>query len=259
MAVEIKLKRSAVAGSVPSHGTTISTGEVALNTADGIIYFSDGSIVKSIKGHSVSTSAPTSPSPQAGDIWYDSTNELLKIYNGSAWNLPTGADAISNITVTDTDSGYTWAETGSVAADAVSDTVTLVSGINVNLDVDASGDAIRVATATDEHILDHHTIVSKTQTTTSVATVALDTFSATLFAGSETIVTAIQGTTRHMIKMLVTHDGTDVYETQYAELLTGNSLFTLTGDINSGNLRVLCTPTSTTSTKFNVYATRIEN
>jgi len=87
----------------------------------------------------------------------------------------------------------------------------------------------------------------------------LDTFSATTFAGAEVVVTAIQGTSRHIIKMLVTHDGTDTYETQFGEIITGSSLFTLTSDINTGNVRILCTPASATSTKFNTYVTRIEN
>lgn len=169
------------------------------------------------------------------------------------------ADAFNTISVTDTDSGYTWAETGDVVADAVADTLTFVSGTNIDIDVDATNDAIRIQTTTDQHILDNHTIISNTQTTTATTQVALDTFSATTFAGAEVVVTAIQGTSRHIIKMLVTHDGTDTYETQFGEIITGSSLFTLTSDINTGNVRILCTPASATSTKFNTYVTRIEN
>ena len=169
------------------------------------------------------------------------------------------ASAISTITVTDTDSGFTWAETGSVVADQVSDTVTFVSGTNINIDVDATSDAIRVQTRTDQHILDNHTIVSNTQTTTSIAQVALDTFSATTFAGAEVVVTAIQGTSRHIIKMLITHDDTSTYETLFGEIITGSSLFDVTSNIVTGNVQIQCTPTSVTSTKFNTYITRIEN
>lgn len=32
------------------------------------------------------TSDPTSPAPQAGDLYYNSTDNRLKIYDGSDWN-----------------------------------------------------------------------------------------------------------------------------------------------------------------------------
>lgn len=190
----------------------------------------------------------------------NATGHLTAI-NVKTVTLP--ADNNSNnfgtLTVTDTDSGFTWAETGSIVADSATDTATFVSGTNVDIDVDATSDAIRIQTTTNQYILDNHTIVSNTQTTTATTQVALDTFSDTSYAGAEVVVTAIQGTSRHIIKMLITHDGTDTYETQFGEIITGSSLFTLTSDINTGNVRILCTPASTTSTKFNTYVTRIEN
>ena len=44
MASMIKVKRSSSSGAAPNT-THISTGEIALNTADGILYSSDGSSV----------------------------------------------------------------------------------------------------------------------------------------------------------------------------------------------------------------------
>lgn len=183
----------------------------------------------------------------------------VEAINVKTITLPSEPSDFGTITVSDTDSGYTWAETGSAVADTTSDTVTLVSGQNINIDVDATNDAIRIQTTTDQHVLDNHTIVSATQTTTAVTEVALDSFSATTFAGAEVVVTAIQGSSRHIIKMLISHDDADTYETQFGEIVTGSSLFTLTSDINGGNVRILCTPASTTSTKFNTYVNRIEN
>ena len=34
-----------------------------------------------------SGTAPTSPTPQSGDFWYDTTNKQLKVYNGTSWDL----------------------------------------------------------------------------------------------------------------------------------------------------------------------------
>jgi hypothetical protein len=52
---------------------------------------------------------------------------------------------IKSLQVTDTDSGYTWAGTGTTSAAALGDTIKIVSGSNINVDVDASGKAIRIS------------------------------------------------------------------------------------------------------------------
>lgn len=78
------------------------------------------------------TSDGTSGDPY--DLSFDVTNDD----KGSDQNI------FKTIAVTDTDSGYTWAETGSVVADTNSDTVTFVSGTGVDIDADATNDAIRI-------------------------------------------------------------------------------------------------------------------
>jgi len=54
------------------------------------------------------------------------------------------------------------------------------------------------------------------------------------------------------------HDGTTVYLTEYGTVLTGNSLATFDADINSGNLRILVTPTNASSTVFRFSAMTIQ-
>jgi hypothetical protein len=68
------------------------------------------------------------------------------------WAAPPGgaaSDSFANQTVTDTDSGYTWAETGTAVADGQADTLTWVSGSLIDIDVDATNDAIRIASTLD--------------------------------------------------------------------------------------------------------------
>ena len=69
---------------------------------------------------------------------YDLTFTVTNTDKGSDQNI------FKTIAVTDTDSGYTWAETGSIVADTNSDTVTFVSGTGVDIDADATNDAIRI-------------------------------------------------------------------------------------------------------------------
>ena len=47
-------------------------------------------------------------------------------------------------TVDDTDTEYTWSETGSAVADSLTDTLTFVGGADIDIDVDATNDAIRI-------------------------------------------------------------------------------------------------------------------
>ena len=49
------------------------------------------------------------------------------------------------ITVTDTDSAYTWSATGSAVAETNGDTLIVVSGSMIDVDVDAASDAIKIS------------------------------------------------------------------------------------------------------------------
>jgi len=49
------------------------------------------------------------------------------------------------VQVTDTDSGYTWTGTGTAIAGSTGDLLKIVSGSNINVDVDALGKAIRIS------------------------------------------------------------------------------------------------------------------
>lgn len=66
------------------------------------------------------------------------------------WDVPPGGSASNSfetMSVTDTDSGFTWDATGSAVAESATDTLTLVSGEEINIDVDPASDAIRISGA----------------------------------------------------------------------------------------------------------------
>jgi hypothetical protein len=75
------------------------------------------------------------------DLDADTTNDGVLFTNtdrGSVQNI------IKTLEVSDTDSGYTWAATGSIAASTNSDTVKFVSGTDIEVDVDATSKAIKI-------------------------------------------------------------------------------------------------------------------
>jgi len=82
MATKIILKKSSTVGAIPL-STDLELGEVALNLADRKLYTKDNSNNFVQVGHPyVGTTAPTSPAE--GDLWYDSANDALMAYDGTA-------------------------------------------------------------------------------------------------------------------------------------------------------------------------------
>lgn len=120
----IKLKRSAVAGQIPTIGQ-LDLGELAINTNDGKLFVrkKDGAtdVVIEVGGSvsgtagkvTTSATAPTNPTPIEGDLWFDTLNDKLKYYDGTAWEEV--ANTLENLTVT----GNT------ILGDAATDTLTV--------------------------------------------------------------------------------------------------------------------------------------
>ena len=136
---------------------------------------------------------------------------------------------------------------------AVSATDTLTVGLPNDVTVSNN------LTVGNDVILDNHRLQSITQTTTATTQVNLATFSTTTYAGAEVNIMAISNGERHITKLLITHDGTTAYATEYGEIVTNASLASYDVDINTGNLRVRVTPASATSTVFNTSVMLIEN
>jgi len=52
----------------------------------------------------------------------------------------------------------------------------------------------------------------------------------------------------HAAEVLLINDGTSAYFVQYGDVFSSSSLFTLSSDVNSGNMRLLITPANTNTT-----------
>ena len=96
-----------------------------------------------------------------------------------------------------------------------------------------------------------------TATTAAITQTAIASFSATTYGAAEVIITAKQGVNRHITKLLLTHNGTTAISTEYGTILTSTSLASFDVDITTGNVRILATPASISSTTFNVVLTLI--
>ena len=102
MANVIKLKNSGTANSAP---TSLEAGELAINYADGKIYYKNASnAITSFAPKAITTSDTPPSSPSAGDLWYESDTGKTFIYYDSFWvEIGAGSSAQPNSIALGTD------------------------------------------------------------------------------------------------------------------------------------------------------------
>jgi len=158
-----------------------------------------------------------------------------------SWALPGGGGStFGNITV-------------GVATDNTISTTTgnlvLASATNL-LDASTLGADFEYVTVDNQATLD-----SSTLTTTSTATVALNLTARNAMTG---LINIIQGTNVHCLNYTALRTGASTaLLTTFGEMYNTTSLASFTADVSGGNLRLLVTPTSATSTVFSAVRTAL--
>ena len=94
-----------------------------------------------------------------------------------------------------------------------------------------------------------------TSTKTSTAQASIDTFDATTYSAATYQVQVKRGSDYHTSSINLVHAGGSVYISEFGTIKTGASLASFDADLNSGNIRLLATPTSSNSTVFKVFRT----
>jgi mucin-19 len=136
-----------------AHADTSSVADVSINTTDGTV-LQDLALTFDTFGH-------------------------VQTATASSTNLDNRYLAFRTFTVDDTDTEYTWSANGSAAAEAYNDTLTLVSGTDINIDVDAASDAILISS---NGTLS--SVTSRGATTSSAITISNATDSTTTTTGA---------------------------------------------------------------------------
>jgi len=90
---------------------------------------------------------------------------------------------------------------------------------------------------------------ASSSTTTTLST-SIDTFDITKYRSAQYQIQITRGSLYHLTTLNILHDGTDVYISEFGTIRTSESLASFDADINSGNVRILVVPTSSTSTTF---------
>ena len=100
-------------------------------------------------------------------------------------------------------------------------------------------------------------IESNSATTTTTSQTSIDSFSASEYRSAKYQVQVTQGSSYQVTEISIVHDGSDSYGTEYATIKTGSSLASFSTDISDGNVRLLATPASSSSTVFKFTKTSI--
>ena len=126
----------------------------------------------------------------------------------------------------------------------------VTGNLTVSSEIDVAGDL---------NVGDSETGTTSVSTSATTAT-NISSFSASTFRSAKYLVQVTNNTdsTYHTTEILIIHDGTDTYMTEYGSMFTGAAAeATFTSDISSGSVRLLANPASSDSMTFKVLRNSI--
>lgn len=197
------------------------------------------------------------------------TSGLLKKTAANTWSLDTNAYLTDNKTIT-VSGDATGTGTTAIALTLANSGIS--AGTYRSVTVDTKG---RVTAGTNPTTLAGYGITDAVQakgamplanaiistvslsTSTTEASQVVDTFTASLYRAVKYMVQASSGTAYQVVEVLMIHDGTSVFMTEYGSVTTGANLVTLDSHISFGVVELLATPTNA-ATKIRVVRTAIE-
>jgi hypothetical protein len=265
MATVIQFKRSSTQGSSPTTGD-LSLGELAINTYHGRVYTEADNGVASIVevGSNPATltvndaySFPTSDGNSNEALTTDGSGQL------SFTALPSSGIVTFTYSITSTGTGISGADDNSntlqyqVGSEQVfingvklisgSDYTTTSSTVITLAENAVNGDTVEVVAITDTQNLVQGFYTSNTFSATTA-----DQVLSSNGVANKAIKYVINATHAsagtHAAEVLLINDGTNAYFIQYGDVYSSSSLFSLSSDVDSGNMRLLITPANTSTT-----------
>lgn len=276
MAAVIQLKRSSSAGVAPATSDLV-LGELAVNTYDGRVYLekNDGTASIVEVGSNPATFSvnsaytfPTSDGSANQVLVTDGSGALsFADQSGTGDGVTTFTYSITSTTTSITGNddnanslSYTAGEESvylngvKLVGGGVDYTTTNSSTITLTSSA-LNGDVVEVVAIESLDLVQGY--FTTTALTTTTADQVISSVSKSTYKGVKYVIVAKHASAgNHATEVLVTHDGTTVYMSEYATVFSGSSLFSVDADISSDNLRLLVTP-SNTNTTFRTFQIRL--
>jgi len=266
MATVIQFKRSSTQNSVPAT-SDLSLGELAVNTYHGRFYTekNDGSAsVVEVGSNPASLtvndafSFPTSDGTSnqvlktdgSGTLdWSDQPSSGIVIFtytlSGTTTSI-TGNDDSSNSLVYQAGSEQVFIN-GVKLVGGGADYTTTSSTVITLAENAVSGDVVQVVAITEASNLVQG-FFTATELTATTANQVLSSNAVANKAVKYVINATHASAGTHAAEVLLINDGSNSYFVQYGDVYSSSSLFTLSSDIDSGNMRLLITPANTNTT-----------
>jgi len=265
MATEIKFKRSSTQNDVPAT-SDLALGEIAINTYHGRMYTekNDGSAAISEIGSNPASftindaiTFPTSDGSNGQALTTNGSGTLsfstvggtgLSVFkysiSGNTTSI-TGNDDDSNSLsyVAGNESVYL---NGVKLIDGGTD-YTATNSTTITLAANAiSGDVVEVVAYTSADLVQGYFTASSLTATTADQVLSANAIANKAIKYVINATHASAGT--HAAEVLLINDGSNAHFVQYGDIYSNASLFTLSSDIDSGNMRLLVTPANTNTT-----------
>lgn len=223
----IQLKRSSATGNVPVY-TDINYGELAINYADGKLYY-------------------RTITDTVSSIFTPNLYETVNV-NGTLL-IPTSATEILSLQPKNSIV---------LTANTITDTIEIGETLTGNVVLNTGGTITGDLTVQGSNkSLDAETYSSNT-TVATVSEVSIDTFTASSYRTARYLVQITEGTKYHATEFMLIHNGTNVNAIEYATVTTDGELGTFTADINTGLVRLRFTATDTNSRAIKFFRTLIK-
>ena len=127
-------------------------------------------------------------------------------------------------------------------------TATNGSSVSLAEQID-SGDTVEIVSLATASFIDQDALRPNSVTLTSnTVGQVVDTFRADAYRTAKYLISMTSGSEYHSVEVMLIHDGTNVYISEYGSVFTSNSLGTYDGDIDNGNVRLLVDPVNTNTT-----------
>lgn len=232
----IQLKKSIISGRTPA---SLASGEIAINTADGIIFYADpNNVIRSISSSISSVNTFSTVNANSSLLIATSQNDILSI-SGNGAILVSGNYLTDTITI-DSKSATTSQQGVVQLYDGLDSTSTVLAATSnsVNTVANSKLDKLQFANITSNNI----------STSNNTANQVIDIFSSSSYRSVKYLLQITNGTNYQISEINLIHDGTNSYLTEYGLITTNGVLINYDTDINSGNVRLLMSPINNTNT-----------
>jgi hypothetical protein len=192
----------------------------------------------------------TDPNADRIAFWDDSAGSFVWLAPGtgieiSGTNLNNTSKSFGTISV----SGQS-----NVVADTLDDTLTLVAGTNITITTDAATDSITISSAASGD----SAFETATQNVSTTGLTVINTFPIATYRSAKYYIQITQGSNYQFSELMVIHDGTTTYDTEYAVLETAGELGSITSAINGANLELRVTMASAASATIKLKRLLVE-